>query len=177
MKYSLRGITKHYEDIEALRGIDLTIGDEVLGIIDRHLGTAVDWSEIEQLGVLGIDEIALKKGHRDYVVIVTARLNDGQVKLLAVLPASPYWCVQEPAPGATGLVTTQKAPAAVAWLWKSILAVSSQLSIASTPDAGPTSSAALSRGRRRRTISAAWPGQSPSNSIRSETMRLAKLLG
>jgi transposase len=36
--------------------------------------------------VLGIDEIALKKGHQDYVVIVTARLNEGQVKLLAVLP-------------------------------------------------------------------------------------------
>jgi len=33
MKYSLSGITKHYGDIEALRGIDLTIGDEVLGII------------------------------------------------------------------------------------------------------------------------------------------------
>ena len=33
MKYSLSGITKHYEDIEALRGIDLSIGDEVLGII------------------------------------------------------------------------------------------------------------------------------------------------
>jgi transposase len=60
--------------------------DEVLGIIDRHLGVAVNWSEFEQLGVMGIDEIALKKGHQDYVVIVTARLNDGQVKLLAVLP-------------------------------------------------------------------------------------------
>jgi molybdopterin-binding protein len=33
VKYSLSGITKHYEDIEALRGIDLSIGDEVLGII------------------------------------------------------------------------------------------------------------------------------------------------
>ena len=33
MKYSLSGITKHYDDIEALRGIDLTIGGEVLGII------------------------------------------------------------------------------------------------------------------------------------------------
>lgn len=60
--------------------------DEVLGIIDRHLGAEVNWSEFEQLGVMGIDEIALKKGHRDYVVIVTARLNDGQVKLLTVLP-------------------------------------------------------------------------------------------
>ena len=60
--------------------------DEVLGIIDRHLGAEVNWSEFEQLGVMGIDEITLKKGHRDYVVIVTARLNDDQVKLLAVLP-------------------------------------------------------------------------------------------
>jgi transposase len=60
--------------------------DEILGIIDRHLGTQVNWAAFEQLGVLGIDEIALKKGHQDYVVMVTARLNDGQVKLLAVLP-------------------------------------------------------------------------------------------
>jgi transposase len=60
--------------------------DEVLGIIDRHLGTEVNWAEIAQLEVLGLDEIALKKGHQDYVMIVTARLHDGQVKLLAVLP-------------------------------------------------------------------------------------------
>ena len=60
--------------------------DEVLGIIDRHLGTEVNWSKFEQLGVMGIDEIALKKGHQDYVVMVTARLNEGQVKILAVLP-------------------------------------------------------------------------------------------
>jgi molybdopterin-binding protein len=33
MKYYLRGITKSYEDIEALRGIDLNIGNELLGII------------------------------------------------------------------------------------------------------------------------------------------------
>jgi transposase len=60
--------------------------DEILGIIDRHLGTKVNWLEFEQLEVMGIDEIALKKGHQDYVVIVTARLKDGQVKLLGVLP-------------------------------------------------------------------------------------------
>ena len=60
--------------------------DEVLGIIDRHLGVEVNWSEFEQLGVMGIDEIALKKVHQDYVMIVTVRLNEGQVKLLAVLP-------------------------------------------------------------------------------------------
>ena len=44
------------------------------------------WDAVVESGVIGIDEIALKKGYQDYVVLVTARLNEGQVKLLAVLP-------------------------------------------------------------------------------------------
>lgn len=79
----LQLVNSTVEDVSHKEGVSY---DEVLGIIDRHLGTEVDWSAFEQLGVLGIDEIALKKGHQDYVVIVTARLNEGQVKLLAVLP-------------------------------------------------------------------------------------------
>jgi transposase len=88
--------TKAFEEYILLQLVNSTVEDvshkedvtydEVLGIIDRHLGTEVNWSEFEQLGVMGIDEIALKKGHQDYVVIITARLNNGQVKLLAVLP-------------------------------------------------------------------------------------------
>jgi transposase len=38
------------------------------------------------LEVLGLDEIALKKGHRDFVTIVTARLTGGRVVLLGILP-------------------------------------------------------------------------------------------
>jgi len=79
----LQLVNSTVEDVSRKEGVSY---DEVLGIIDRHLGTAVDWSKFEQLGVLGIDEIALKKGHQDYVVMVTARLDEGQVKLLAVLP-------------------------------------------------------------------------------------------
>ena len=45
----------------------------------------VDWSQYTALGTLGMDEIALKKGHRDYVVIVTARLKYGRIVLLGVL--------------------------------------------------------------------------------------------
>jgi transposase len=37
------------------------------------------------LGVLGLDEISLKKGHADFVVIVTARLNDERLAILGVL--------------------------------------------------------------------------------------------
>ena len=60
--------------------------EAVVGIINRHISTQVDWYVFDRLEVLGLDEIALKKGHRDYVVIVTARLKNGQVKVLAVLP-------------------------------------------------------------------------------------------
>lgn len=59
--------------------------DAVLGVIERRISTSVDWSVYTELGVLGLDEIALKKGHRDFVTVVTARLADGQLVVLGVL--------------------------------------------------------------------------------------------
>jgi transposase len=60
--------------------------DAVLGVLERRISAAVDWSAYPVLGVLGLDEIALKKGHRDFVTIVTVRLNNERVGLLGVLP-------------------------------------------------------------------------------------------
>jgi transposase len=60
--------------------------DAVEGVLDRWINTSVDWSELVELNVLGIDEIALKKGHRDFVAILTARLVDGRIVVLAILP-------------------------------------------------------------------------------------------
>lgn len=60
--------------------------DRVLGVLERCLAAEVDWSQYTELGVLGLDEIALKKGHRDFVVIVSARLRDGRLAILGVLP-------------------------------------------------------------------------------------------
>ncbi|KAF0106395.1 MAG: transposase [Anaerolineaceae bacterium] len=54
-------------------------------MLERLIATEVDWSQYTHLGTLGLDESALKKGHRDSVVIVTARLADGQVVLLGGL--------------------------------------------------------------------------------------------
>jgi len=59
--------------------------DAVLGALERRIRATVDWSDYTELGVLGLDEIALKKGHRDFVTIVTARLANEQVVLLGVL--------------------------------------------------------------------------------------------
>ncbi len=88
--------TKAYEEQVLLQLVNSTRQDVVLkeklgyeavvGIINRHIGTQVDWSNFDRLEVVGIDEIALKKGHNDYVVIITARLRQGQLKVLAVLP-------------------------------------------------------------------------------------------
>ncbi len=38
--------------------------DAVLGALERRIRAAVDWSAYTRLEVLGLDEIALKKGHR-----------------------------------------------------------------------------------------------------------------
>lgn len=88
--------TRDYEEHVLLQLVNSTIKDvslkeglsydDVEGIVDRHIATKVDWEEFQRLDVLGLDEIALKKGHRNYVVIITARLRDGQVKVLTVLP-------------------------------------------------------------------------------------------
>ena len=71
------------EDVSLKEGLDY---DRVLGIVERRIATQVDWSQYTALEVLGLDEIALKKGHRDFVVIVTARLADQRLVVLAVLP-------------------------------------------------------------------------------------------
>jgi transposase len=59
--------------------------DCVLGALERRVDSQVDWGRYDSLEVLGMDEIALKKGHRSFVVIVTARLADGRLVILGVL--------------------------------------------------------------------------------------------
>lgn len=56
----------------------------VLGIINRHVKTKVDWDKIERLEQLGLDEISLKKGHKDFVTIVSTKVG-GEIQILAIL--------------------------------------------------------------------------------------------
>jgi transposase len=60
--------------------------DALLGILDRWVATTVDWDALEPFTTLGIDEIALLKGHRDFVAVISAKTDRGQLHLLAVLP-------------------------------------------------------------------------------------------
>ena len=58
--------------------------DEVQGILDRHINKEVNWDSIEMIVLLGLDEISRRKGHKDFVTIVTARFN-GETIILAIL--------------------------------------------------------------------------------------------
>lgn len=87
--------TKAYEEWLMRMLINSTVHDvarkddvsteEVEGVLSRQIETSVDWSSIAELPYFGLDEIALKKGHKDFVVIVSTRVND-TVQILAVLP-------------------------------------------------------------------------------------------
>lgn len=87
--------TKAYETHVLLSLVNSTVEDvrikeglgyeAVMGIIDRHVSEKVDWSQLSELPIIGVDEISLKKGHRDYVAIITARLSNHQNQILAVL--------------------------------------------------------------------------------------------
>jgi transposase len=86
--------TKEYEEHILLQLVNSTVSDvsikedigyeTVMGIIGRRIDTEVNWEEIESLNVIGIDEISLKKGHKDFVTIVTARDGD-KITIIAVL--------------------------------------------------------------------------------------------
>lgn len=80
-----------------------TSDDVVLGMIERWMMTARDWAAWPPFTVRGMDEIALKQGHRDYVVMVTARRSTGRLIVLAVWPDRTQatlvtWVTTMPAP-------------------------------------------------------------------------------
>jgi transposase len=87
--------TKAYETPVLLNLVNSTVADvsikeglgyeAVEGIIDRGVSEKVDWNEFKELEQIGIDEIASKKGHRDFFTLVTTRLATGSMRVLGVL--------------------------------------------------------------------------------------------
>lgn len=60
--------------------------DAVLGALERQVASEVNWADVQNLGTIGIDEVAHKKGRKSYRAVVTARQDDGTILVLAVLP-------------------------------------------------------------------------------------------
>ena len=96
--------TRAYEEHILLELINNTVEDvsikeklgyeAVMGIINRHVSTEVNWQKIKRIDILGIDEISLKKGHKDFVTIVTGRTVD-KTMILAVLKDREKQTVKE----------------------------------------------------------------------------------
>ncbi|MCP4760464.1 MAG: ISL3 family transposase [archaeon] len=95
--------TKAYEQFVLLELINSTIIDVskklnlteklVQGTLDRYIAAEIDWKTISKLGVLGLDEISLKKGHKGFLTIITYRINK-ETHLLAVLEGRKRAAIQ-----------------------------------------------------------------------------------
>src|SRR5689334_4170213 len=70
-------------DVEAKEDVTAAA---LLGILDRWIATSTDWDALSPFTTLGIDEIALLKGHRDFVAVISALSEGGELYVLAVLP-------------------------------------------------------------------------------------------
>lgn len=75
----------HSTVADVSRQLDLGI-KAVEGIMDHRLAPAVDWGAFTNLETLGIDEVALRKGHGQYVAVIWARDAQGRTHVLTVLP-------------------------------------------------------------------------------------------
>jgi transposase len=68
-------------------GKKLCISSEIVeSALHRAVNTSVDWSMYTNLETIGIDEIAVKKGHNDYLTIVSVKDKLGKLSVIAVLP-------------------------------------------------------------------------------------------
>lgn len=75
-----------HSTVEDVRIKEQMTYDDVLGVMERRVRAEADWSQYTRICRLGLDEIALKKGHRNFVTIVTGRLENDRIVLLGVLP-------------------------------------------------------------------------------------------
>jgi transposase len=59
--------------------------DAVLGTLRRQVATELNWDEVQNLGTIGIDEVAHKKGQNSYRAVIYARQDNGTTLVLGVL--------------------------------------------------------------------------------------------
>jgi transposase len=86
--------TKAYEKHILLSLVHSTIADvsikeniseqAIQRVVDKSITEKIQWKEIKTIGILGIDEVSLKKGYRDFLSLVTSRV-DGIITILGVI--------------------------------------------------------------------------------------------
>ena len=88
-------VTKAYEDHILKQLINNTIYDvsqkENIGydtvedIVGRRIGEGVNWGDFQELPTIGIDDLSIRKGHRNFSTIVTVRYESGDTRVIGVL--------------------------------------------------------------------------------------------
>jgi transposase len=58
--------------------------DDIEGVLNRQIETKVDWDSIDTLNLIGLDEISLKKGHKNFIAVISTVINS-TIKILAIL--------------------------------------------------------------------------------------------
>ncbi len=96
--------TLAYEDHVLLQMVSSTVSDvsmkenagyeAVMGIIGRRIAGESDWQTIKKLDIIGIDEIALKKGHQNFVTIISSYVGE-QAKVLGVVEGREKQAVKD----------------------------------------------------------------------------------
>jgi transposase len=79
----LQLVNSTIEDVSVKEGLSY---ESVVGALERRIDASADWTMIAEIEILGLDEIALKKGQGNYVTLVTGRFRDGEIAILGVLP-------------------------------------------------------------------------------------------
>jgi len=62
----------------------------VVAVLNRKIDVGINWDVFTNLDVIGIDEIASKKGYNDYFSIISTRTHDGKLRILAVIKGRTY---------------------------------------------------------------------------------------
>lgn len=57
----------------------------IVRTVKRQVNAKVDWSQYTNLETLGLDEISDKKGHQDYLLIISTKSKEGELSVIAVL--------------------------------------------------------------------------------------------
>jgi len=58
--------------------------DTIARIVTEQISDSVNWKDFNRLGLIGVDEIALRKGYNNYLTIVTSKCKEN-IRILAVL--------------------------------------------------------------------------------------------
>ena len=66
----LQLVNSTVEEVSVKEGLSY---EGVAGALERRIEASVDWAVIAEIEILGLDEIALKKGQGNYVILATGR--------------------------------------------------------------------------------------------------------